>query len=148
MLWFHVIFSTSIPHQTFQKLFQKLPFPESLHREVGVHCKRQDSSLKMAKIAVLVTIPFNSQTGVVISHVQLSNKLLAKKKRKSLIGHKLNVQICTDCTYSHEYKYGHPWWSHYQCWGFYIKDQTKLFLAQSELLPCVEHFHFFNHFCL
>ncbi len=35
----------------------------------------------MAKIAVLVTIPFNSQTGVVISHVQLSNKLLAKKKR-------------------------------------------------------------------
>ncbi len=131
-----------------KNFFKNYHSPESLHREVGVHCKRQDSSLKMAKIAVLVTIPFNSQTGVVISHVQLSNKLLAKKKRKSLIGHKLNVQICTDCTYSHEYKYGHPWWSHYQCWGFYIKDQTKLFLAQSELLACVERFHFFNHFCL
>ncbi len=80
MLLFHVIFSTSIPHQTFQNFLKNYHSPESLHREVGVHCKRQDSSLKMAKIAVLVTIPFISQTGEVISHVQLSNKLLAKRK--------------------------------------------------------------------
>lgn len=101
---FHLYTATN-----FTKTFPKITIPpQSLHREVGLQCKRQDSSLKMAKIAVFVTIPFNSQTGVVISHVQLFNKLLAKKKRKSLIGHKLNVPICTDCTYSHEYKYGHP----------------------------------------